>query len=158
MERRIVTLTGHRPQKLPCKFDLTHPWFKSYKKVLKQTLADLNPKLIITGMALGHDMWGAMWAYKNGVEYDAYIPFKGQEKRWNKKDRQMYHFLLSHARGVKIASEKFSYESYIIRDKWMVDDGDIVLALNSGNKSGTNTTVEYALKKGKEVINIWDKI
>lgn len=49
--------------------------------------------------------------------------------------------------------ESYDKRSYYVRDKAMVDDSDVVLAVYDGIPAGgTYATIEYAKSKGKQII------
>ena len=44
-----------------------------------------------------------------------------------------------------------------VRNKWMVDNSDLVLALWNGTDGGTANCVRYAEKVGKPITNLWER-
>lgn len=44
-----------------------------------------------------------------------------------------------------------------LRNKWMVDKSDIVIAVWDGSEGGTNNCVQYATENKKRIINLWKK-
>lgn len=83
------------------------------------------------------------------------IPCKNHSNQWNKKDRQLYNYILSKADAVKLVSKE-EYKPYLMqkRNEYMVDNSDIVIAVWDGSKSGTANCIEYAKSKHKEIIYI----
>ena len=49
---------------------------------------------------------------------------------------------------------EYSKASFHIRNAYMVDNSTRVIAAYNGTSGGTRNTVEYARKKGLEIINI----
>ena len=43
---------------------------------------------------------------------------------------------------------------YQVRNEWMVDRSNLVIAVFNGQKSGTKNTVDYAKRKGVNVVNV----
>ena len=155
-EGLIIAGTGHRPQKLggfgtaveDALYDLalTH-------------LGRLRPSLVISGMALGWDTAIAEAAYCLGIPYHAYIPFVGQESRWSSNAQKLYHRLLKYAAQV-VECEEPGYAAWkmLSRDRRMVDESRRMLARWDGSEaSGPGKTVNYALSRHKEVINLWSE-
>ena len=55
---------------------------------------------------------------------------------------------------VIFVSPSYSKQSYWLRDKFMVDNADIVLSIWDGIRTGgTFLTVNYAIGQGKKIIN-----
>ena len=48
--------------------------------------------------------------------------------------------------------EKYSKISYIIRDQWMVNNSNLVIAVYHGVPGGTEQTLAYAKKTGKDIL------
>ena len=99
------------------------------------------------GMAQGVDQICAMSAVKNDVPLIICYPHK----------RTSFHpleeFLMDNATEIKFISEKYNKQNYYIRDKYMVDHCDILLAVWDGKQvGGTWLTVKYAQSIGKEII------
>ena len=154
----ILTLTGHRPKKMPWKYNLRDKQFKRYRNAVMAFYMKNNPSLINSGMAIGHDMWCTYIAFKMGIPYNAYVPFKGQENLWSDKDKKTYHFLLENANNVFIESDVFDKQAYLIRDEKMVDNCDKVLAYYNGTRGGTKHTYDYAISKKKPIINLYEEL
>lgn len=190
---KIVAATGHRPSYLPCVNKVVDertkredfiviedsPWLIDVNTRLLDWLQFENPDKILTGMALGWDMWVADAAVQLNIPYIAYVPFAGQESTWSKKDIRHYNYLLSKAEKVKICSDNhyktivrsnfkdmsaFSYavkdfyrKAFLKRDRMMVDDATQIVALwdPTVKMGGTYYTVKYAMKNKKHVTNLW---
>ena len=59
---------------------------------------------------------------------------------------------------VKETNSHYFTGCYQVRNKWMVDRSNLVIAVFNGKKSGTKNTVEYAKRKGIRVMNVLDSI
>lgn len=156
----IVAFTGHRPDKLPNKetgYILPNPTYIKVCQEIEKNLKLLNPDKIISGMALGVDQWAAHIAYKLNIPFIAAVPFEGQETRWPRKSQNTYIKLLNLASEVVIVSPGgYSVDKMNIRNKWMVDNCDKLIAIWDGTSGGTGNCVKYALtvKKEKDIIRI----
>ena len=53
-----------------------------------------------------------------------------------------------------MVSEHYSSDCFFARNRYMVDKADVVVCAYDGQSGGTAYTVNYALKKGKIVIQI----
>jgi len=120
-------------------------------------LPGYKPDKIISGMAVGWDQALVHAAINNGIPFIAAVPFIGQEHVWPQDAKDEYHRLLKLAEEVVIVCEGgFATHKYHVRDKWMVDHGDAMIALWNGNEhGGTYSTVKLAKKAQKELFNVW---
>ena len=155
----IVCGTGHRLQYLPCKFEHRHPFKISKLKQLERYFNQEKVDVVISGMAIGWDMWLAWTAIKIGIPMHAYVPFEGQDSLWSSEHRDQFHSLLNKASCVKyICDPGYAGWKMIKRDKVMVDDSDMTLSLWNPLKrsGGTWTTVRYATYSNRRVVNFWE--
>jgi uncharacterized phage-like protein YoqJ len=153
----IVAGTGHRPKYLPCKYNEKHPWLLDLKTNTAEKLIELGATDVISGAALGFDTWLAQVALELNLRLHMYIPFKEQGKNWPRASKAEYNRLLSLAYDYRYISDDYSDEAFLKRDRAMVNDADIILALwdPEVKQGGTFYTVNYAKQKGKPVWNLW---
>jgi len=120
-------------------------------------VAQYTPDVVISGMAIGWDQALAQGAVDNDVPFIAAVPFLGQADVWPKEAQEEYQALLDKAAEVVIVCEGgFATHKYHVRDQWMVDHGDAMLALWNGVKhGGTYSTVKMAEKANKTIYNVW---
>lgn len=149
----IIAGTGHRPDKLG-------GYSKEVNVKLVGLAADqiikLQPKLVISGMALGWDQALANAALLCNVPFHAYIPFVNQDLRWPLASKVEYHDLLSHASKVKVCSEgEYAIWKMQKRNEDMVNNCDLLLALWDGSNGGTGNCIGYANRKGTKILNVW---
>jgi len=150
----IVSFTGHRPDKLGG-YQIPNPTYRHVCQQIDKVLRELKPDKIITGMALGVDQWAANIALKMEIPYIAAVPFLGQEKAWPPSSQRVFNTLLKWASEVVIVSEGDYHPAKMqIRNEWMVDRADKVIAIWDGTKGGTGNCVDYAKSKNKEIIFI----
>lgn len=146
--RMTIAITGHRPQGLDNDYTYRSDLWLWVASELADTFSKVQPKKIITGMALGVDTVAAEVALANNIPYVAAVPFKGQEKSWTQEQQAHYKMLLDYAEEVKYVDEGGQYAAWLFqkRNEWMVDNADIVVAVWNGFKGGTRNCVEYALR------------
>lgn len=157
-----VCFTGHRPSKLPWKYNESSFSCLRFKKKLKQAIEEVSQgtTTFITGMAMGVDMIAGEIVAKYKSNYDniileAVVPCKTQSSMWSYDYKQRYNKLLEKCDNVTYISEEYTNDCMLKRNKYMVDECDIVIAVWDGlPRSGTASTVNYALSKGKKVIFI----
>jgi uncharacterized phage-like protein YoqJ len=151
-----IAFTGHRPDKLGSYDNSTnkHNSFIENLKVLFDS-SNFKDPIIISGMALGIDTWAVEFAIKENIPFISYIPFEGQERLWPQESQEQYHDLLLKAIDIKIIS-KGSYASWKMqkRNKAMVDDCDLLIAVWDGSTGGTANCVSYAKSIKKQILYI----
>lgn len=150
----FVGVTGHR--------NINNSDYESIKFLLKNTLNEIKPNFVITGMAIGFDQLVAETCVEENIKFIAAIPFLGQEKIWPKHIQTIYKNFLKMAHEIKIVCEG-SYEPYKMqkRNEWIVDNSQILIAYFDNNYkkfSGTKNCVVYANKQKKDIINLYEFI
>lgn len=161
----IVVATGHRPPKLGLDYS-----FESRKRLFefaREHLEKLRPCEVIQGCAQGWDSAVAFAAINLAIPVISAVPFEEFNSKWPEDAQKRHQRILDTSAEVFIIGENgYEKDIYIRRDKWMVDwlvrfrekETKCVLALWDGQKSsGTYATVNYALKQGVEVKNLWDE-
>lgn len=147
----IIAFTGHRPNKIGG-FRLPNPTYLHICRQLDQVLCELKPTECISGMALGVDQYAASVCIKLGIPFTAAIPFLGQEKSWPPSSQAIYRKLLTKSAKQVIVSEGgYSAHKMQVRNEWMTDNCDILLAVWDGTTGGTANCVKYAEKIGKPI-------
>lgn len=150
----IYGVTGHRPNKL-----LGYS-VKASDTSIKFAIGALEkylPDKVITGMALGWDQYIAQACYDLGIPFIAAIPSSNQESKWPSFSQELYFKLLDRAEEIINVSKSNYYDPWFmgLRNEWIVDNSDKILALWNGSNGGTENCVRYANIKNKEVINLW---
>lgn len=150
----IVAFTGHRPDKLGG-YKLPNPTYIKVCQAIDHHLKEIQPDKVITGMALGIDQWSAMVAHKLGIAYLAAIPFEGQECRWPPQSQITYRLLRKLASEEVIVSEgSYTIAKMQVRNEWMVDNCDLLIAVWDGSKGGTGNCVQYANSVNRKILRI----
>lgn len=151
---RICAFTGHRPTRFAFKYNEAAPTCAKLKNVLAKQIARLyrcGVTQYLTGCALGVDMWAGEAVLALAEQYPelslrCIVPFAGQERQWTTAQQARYNVLLQR-----------SSQTVIIRDRYLVDNSDVLLAVYDGEakkRSGTGYTVRYAQSTGKPVLLI----
>lgn len=150
----IVAFTGHRPDKLGG-YKLPNKTYIHVCQQIEKNLLELKPEKIISGMALGVDQWAASIAIKLKIPFVAAIPFEGQETAWPLQSQHIFHSLLKYAAEKVIVCEGgYSAHKMQIRNEFMVDRCDKLIAVWDGTPGGTGNCVNYARNIKKEIIII----
>lgn len=146
--------TGHRPEKLKCS-----------EKEIKNKLESAIDNAIgngythfITGMARGVDIWAAEIVVERKKHYDlnliCAIPHPEFDKYRNEYEKGQYNRIIGQADSVLILSTHYSRYCYQKRNKFMVDNSELVIAAFGGENGGTKNTIDYAKRKKIKIINI----
>lgn len=176
-----ICFTGHRPNKLGG-YDYNNSKNKKIRRKLYETLIDLIENY--KGMQVHFITWGALgvdqFAFDvcefiiNQTNYNKVyineiaIPFKDQPKAWfSKEDKDKYFGQIQKADKVtyvdtlegykRTNTPEGKYNAYKmqLRNEYMVNNADIVIAVwNGDKKGGTYNCVKYAEKLGKRIIQI----
>jgi uncharacterized phage-like protein YoqJ len=150
----IVAFTGHRPDKVGG-YNLPNPTYIHICREIEKALKELNPDKAISGMALGVDSYAASVCIRLNIPFIAAIPFKGQEKAWPQKSQRAYHLLLSKScEQVIVCEGEYAPFKMQVRNQWMVDHCDVLIAIWDGTPGGTANCINYAKAKNKQIIFI----
>lgn len=140
----IVAVTGHRPGKIG-EYDYYHSKREWIRNRMREELLDLRPTKTISGMALGVDQDFAQVSLELTIPFLAALPFIGQESRWPKSSQDYYWWLIERADDVVVVSPgEYSAHKMQVRNEFMVDHCDILLAVWDGSDGGTGNCVKYA--------------
>lgn len=156
--------TGHRPHKLYGYEYNSKGNMKilvKLKAVIKRLIVKRNIKTFITGMALGIDTWSALIVLELKEQFPEIklvcaIPCAEQWKKWSLDDKEIYEDILRQADYIYYVSEEpYTNWCMVTRDKWMVDNSSITIAVFDGNEDGgTWQTVKYAKKRQRSIIQL----
>lgn len=115
-----------------------------------------NPEYAISGVAVGFDQLFSVICIRLSIPFIAAVPFKGQESKWPEHIQKQYHKILNKAKDVVIVSDgKFYKDKFQIRNEYIIDNSDEVLAYWNGQNSGTGNCVGYAQKLYRKITNIY---
>ncbi len=145
---KAVCITGHRRLFKP--IDI-----KRLKRAFNICI-DEGYDTFLIGMALGFDTlcFKVLEEIRREKEFKiiACIPCPEQNKFFSDEQKREYN------RMIEVADQKIvlspGYTSYCMmkRNRFMVDNSSVVIAYLTQDKGGTKATVDYAVKKGLQVI------
>ena len=147
--------TGHRPDKM----ELGEKEIKQLlEKAIDDAIAD-GYVTFITGMAMGTDIWAAeivLERKKRNKELHLIcaLPHPNFESRRSMTEKMRFNKIIKNADIVKEINNHYFTGCYQVRNEWMVDRSNLVIAVFNGQKSGTKNTVDYAKRKGVHVMNV----
>lgn len=151
--------TGHRPEKLPWGDNESAPGCAALKKRMYLVCRELYARgyrHFVCGMARGADFYFCETVLRlketcSDAVLIAAVPFRRQASSWGEEDRARYEGLLSRCDRVTVLEEEYSEGCYIRRNRRMVDVSSALIAVLAGG-GGTKSTVDYAMRRGLEVI------
>ena len=149
----VIAGTGHRP------IDYSEEERLILMELAEMAISEFQPTKIISGMALGWDTAIAEVAIREGIPLLAAIPFEGQESRWREENIVTYRGILNKASEVVIVCEGgFSRKAMQLRNEYMVDNSDLLIAWYDSSRrgSGTGNCIRYANSVGREWKNYWE--
>lgn len=155
--------TGYRPDKFPfplIKGNKDYIDFENrlFEQVLE--LANEGCRTFYCGMAMGFDLIAAeavllvKKAFPEHLKLISVLPFEGQDYTFSPEWKARFKNVLSQADDIICLSDKYFSGCYQKRNIYMVDNSDYVITWFDGKKGGTENTIRYALKKGRQVFNI----
>ncbi len=153
-----IAFTGHRPNKesMNQEWDGVGKCSDYIRYEVNKELLNHTDITIISGMALGVDMIAAELAIKHGFPLIAAIPFIGQERMWVKSSKDRYSGILGYKNCTQHIVCEGGYSAYKmqVRNEWMVDNCDLLIAVYDGTTGGTANCVNYAKKVNKQIVII----
>ena len=154
--------TGHRPAKLPWGYRETDPRCIELKKRIADAVMlayEEGYRHFLCGMAQGCDLYFCEAVLSLREKYpeitvEAAIPCPTQADAWPAAERRRYHDLVARCNMETLVSDIYSPTCMQRRDRYMVDHAMLLIAAFDGTAGGTRYTVEYALRRGIEILDV----
>lgn len=148
--------TGYRPAKMTFGYDENDPRCVEFKTRLRDTIEALIGEgyaHFISGGALGMDMFAAEAVLELQEKYPWIIlemvsPFDAQAARWNDEYRMRHDRLFAAADIVTATGHEYTKACMFRRNRYLVDNADLLLAAYDGQPGGTAMTCDYAREVG----------
>lgn len=152
----ILAATGHRPNKLGNEYEYVGPYSDYLRREIVDLIKELKPTRCISGMALGVDTLFCQTALDLEIPVIAAIPFAGQEGKWPNKSQRLYRTLLSNKLVTThiVCEGGYNSAKMQIRNEWMIDNANHLVAVWDGTQGGTMNCVRYAEKKNINIHRI----
>ena len=157
---RTCAFTGHRPQNLPFRFNESDKRCIALKKQLRKLIVQLieqhNVTYFISGMAIGVDMYAAEIVLDLKAKYphitlESAIPCETQAAKWSESLRDRYFKIAEQCDTETMLQTQYTPDCMQKRNRYMVDQSDVLLAVWDGTPSGTGSTVQYARSQGRTI-------
>lgn len=171
-----VCFTGHRPDKL-YGYDLNDTRYSALNRRIYDAISTLALEYdeidFYSGGALGVDTLAFLLVNKLKrysitckIKNILAAPFLHQDVKWSRGDVERYTKIKRNADDViyvdmlddyrmsSLPIDTYHPDKMKARNRYMVDNSDIVIAIFDGSNGGTAHTVKYASKQGKKIITI----
>lgn len=146
-----ISCIGHRILMYePAIYEMVHAKFCNM-------MIEMNPEVVITGMAVGFGFLVAEACWKLKIPFIVAIAFDGQEDKWQEFQKTRYKTLLTYAKEVVMVSPGgYDPEKYQIRNEWMVNNCDEIIAYFDHRATGgsTKNCLDYAVSQNKKITYI----
>ena len=167
MAQTTCAITGHRPQRFKFKYNEHYKLCAKIKKALSAEIKNLCQQGVRTfwvGGSMGVDTWAAEIILElkkqkgfEDIQLCVALPFPAFKERFDAKQQTRLRDILLACDEQVILSEHESEKAYRIRNEYMVDHADVLVAVYDDDRSirsGTQMTVGYAKKKRLPIILI----
>ncbi len=143
--------TGHR------NFDYYNE-IRSLERAVESAIIYDDVDTFYNGMARGFDLAAAQTVIQLKRRYKikliACVPFYGQKETLNAFDRKIYEEVLEHCNEIIVLSQDYYPGCMYKRNRYMVNNCDMVIAYYRGKRGGTQYTVKYAEEQQKKIVYI----
>ena len=154
--------SGHRPGKLPWGGNEDDPRCMDLKQRLWDAMEaayEEGYRHFICGMAQGCDFYFCELALQLRAKYgdvsvEAAIPCPTQSQGWSAAEQQRWRQLVDACDYETLVQEKYTPDCMLRRNRYMVDHASLLIAVHDGQSGGTRRTIEYALRRGLDVVDI----
>jgi uncharacterized phage-like protein YoqJ len=168
-----IAFTGHRPEKIGG-YDPINPMrqrvYHTLQSLIRATIESAPASSgwqrlnFISGMAQGIDQIAAEIVLQEKatdprIHLIAAVPCRDQERQWPTEAQHRYHELLKQCDTViMVTNAPYTFECMHIRNRWMVDHADFMIAVWDGiQRGGTARCVAYAVSKTLPVLH-WNPV
>jgi len=164
-KEKSCAFTGYRPEKFPFELDPYSYEYKDFMRDLQIKIIDLIMAGVDTfycGCARGFDIIAGevIAKYKRDfkIKLIAVVPFPKMAEDWSIVWQIRLQNILAAADEKIVISDEYKRGVYSERNRYMVDNSEYIITYFDGQKGGTETTLNYAKKKGLTVFNISKKL
>ena len=158
----VCCFTGHRPEKLPWGKNEEDPRCILLKSKIRDAIEAAyaeGKRHFICGMARGCDFYFAeevleLREEKNDITLEAAIPCAVQSASWSKEQRARWETLVSACDRKTILQDRYTPDCMHRRNRYMVEQSSLVIAVYDGSDGGTRRTLEYAIGEKVPFVDI----
>ena len=154
--------TGHRPGKLPWKYNEADARCLALKRRMTDAVEaayEEGYRHFLCGMAMGCDLYFcecvlALRERHPDVTVEAAIPCPSQCGGWTPDQQARWHAIVDRCDFETVVQDRYGPGCMQRRNRYMVDHAARLIAVFDGQDGGTRRTVEYALRSGLEVVYV----
>ena len=154
--------TGYREYKLPWGSDENDPRCRKLQQQIFDTVDAVYADGIrhfICGMARGVDTYCAEIVLALRPQYpdltlEAAIPCPSQCGGWTPEQQARWQALVERCDYETVVQDHYSAGCMQRRNRYMVDHAQRLIAVFDGQEGGTRRTVEYAMRRGLEIVYV----
>ncbi|MBD5146721.1 MAG: DUF1273 domain-containing protein [Ruminococcus sp.] len=156
---KTVCFSGHRPEKLPDGGSDYSQVIRTLKSILYKEIIDCAENgftTFITGLARGVDLWAGemvmeLKAQGRPLRLVAAAPYRAHGSSFKGSDKFVLGNILLKADEIVYVSEDYTRGCMRLRNGYMVERSDKLIAVVSDYRSGTGQTIRYAERCGLEI-------
>ena len=154
LRKHRCCFTGHRPDKMEQGENEIKPLLE---KAIDNAIEN-GYVTFITGMAMGVDIWAAEIVLERkktnpNLHLICALPHPGFEKPRSLAEKIRFNKIIKNADLVKEINDHYFRACYQVRNEWMVEHSNLVIAVFNGQKGGTLNTIRYSERKKVRVYN-----
>lgn len=163
MMNKACAFTGHRPSKLPWRYNETDSRCVALKMVLTEqitALIEAGVTQFLSGMAEGTDIFCseivlALREKNPKIKLHCILPCTAQAEKWSVSSQELYRSILGRADSVVYVSRDYHEKCILDRNRFLVEHAATLLAVYNGEqRGGTAATIRYAQKMSREIMVI----
>ena len=163
MMNKACAFTGHRPSKLPWRYNETDSRCVALKMVLTEqitALIEAGVTQFLSGMAEGTDIFCseivlALREKNPKIKLHCILPCTAQAEKWSVSSQELYRSILGRADSVVYVSRDYHEKCMLDRNRFLVEHAATLLAVYNGEqRGGTAATIRYAQKMSREIMVI----
>ncbi len=163
MLENCCAFTGHRPSKLPWRYNETDSRCVALKMVLTEqitALIEAGVTQFLSGMAEGTDIFCseivlALREKNPKIKLHCILPCTAQAEKWSVSSQELYRSILGRADSVVYVSRDYHEKCMLDRNRFLVEHAATLLAVYNGEqRGGTAATIRYAQKMSREIMVI----
>lgn len=153
-------VTGLTPMSLPFGFDEENALAFALREVLQQEIEKVIESgctRFLTGMEWGVEIICAEIILKLKEQHPqvhlvCILPYEEQAAKWNEEYRDRYFDILERSNDMKLISTRFTSDCYRLRDEYIVQHSNRILAVLDDEKNEIVSLVEKAIRKGMDTV------